>query len=200
MKVYLIRHGQTDWNKEKKIQGSVDIELNEDGRKQAHKMGKELMNRNLPIQALYCSKLKRAKETAKILGCYISKEPIELEDLEEMNLGTWEGKTWEQIKIEDTSNYERWYQNLRGERTPEGESYEEVVTRANKVIENLVQKENKDFAVVTHGAVIMALLCLYTDTDFSDILKFNISNLGMAVVEYDPMTNTYQYEPSINHS
>lgn len=91
MAIYFARHGLTDWNNEKRIQGSVDIELNEEGRVQAKKMHDELQDVN--FSAIYSSPLKRALETAEIIASAHQDTPFILApEMRERNFGSYEGK------------------------------------------------------------------------------------------------------------
>ena len=92
----LFRHGETDWNKEKRLQGWSDIPVNEAGKKQAHKLAQRLQKEN--IDYLYSSPLSRAYETATIMNQYHNKQIIILDDLKELTYGVFEGKTKDEIK------------------------------------------------------------------------------------------------------
>lgn len=86
MKLYLIRHGQTDWNVQGKIQGICDIELNAIGIKQAEEMSRKVLEQNYKIKKIYSSKQKRALKTAEILSEIININYISLDGLQEINL------------------------------------------------------------------------------------------------------------------
>ena len=91
MKLYLIRHGQNDWNLEGKIQGRTDIPLNKTGLEQAAMLAKGMEHR--PVTRIFSSPLKRALQTAQIIG-ESRKAPVEIvEDLQEVDFGRWEGLT-----------------------------------------------------------------------------------------------------------
>ena len=94
MKLYIIRHGQTDWNIAKKIQGRQDIPLNERGHFQAQCLGKAMENR--PITAVFSSPQIRAMETAIAVASPAGVPVIPVRDLMEINYGVWEGKTEEE--------------------------------------------------------------------------------------------------------
>ncbi len=95
MKLYIIRHGQTDWNIAKKIQGRQDIPLNERGHFQAQCLGKAMENR--PITAVFSSPQIRAMETAIAVASPAGVPVIPVRDLMEINYGVWEGKTEEEL-------------------------------------------------------------------------------------------------------
>ena len=103
MKLYIIRHGQTDWNIAKKIQGRQDIPLNERGHFQAQCLGKAMENR--PITAVFSSPQIRAMETAIAVASPAGVPVIPVRDLMEINYGVWEGKTEEELLRDDRALY-----------------------------------------------------------------------------------------------
>ena len=90
MRVLLARHGQTDWNAAGKIQGVSDVPLNERGREQAAALAGRVLDAGA-ISAVYTSPLKRARETAEIIGRRLGLEPVPVGALTELNFGDWEG-------------------------------------------------------------------------------------------------------------
>lgn len=186
MRLIFIRHGETDWNVQKKIQGCTDIALNEMGLLQAESLGRQLQREDMHISKIYCSRLERAKETAKIIG-EILKVPYEaLEGLEEMNLGLWEGKTWKEVPELYPEEYDRWHNDRRYTRTPEGESYQDVLERVLKALRQVLirEKEDADILIVTHSAIIMTLLSYINATPFHEMAKrYKVRNAGMVIVE-----------------
>ena len=98
MKFYIIRHGQTDWNKKGKIQGKTDIELNEEGIEQAREATKKL--ENCDIDVIISSPLKRARKTAEIINETKNVPIIFKEELEERGFGEFEGKIRKEIHDE----------------------------------------------------------------------------------------------------
>lgn len=95
MKIYLIRHGQTDWNIQGRIQGSHDIPLNETGRRQAELLAKGMDSR--PVSRIFSSTLTRAMETAERISSRQKVEICFMPQLIEVEFGKWEGMTWEEI-------------------------------------------------------------------------------------------------------
>ena len=136
--IYLTRHGETDWNIEKKIQGSTDIPLNETGLNQAYQLANKIKDSKLEIDFIYTSSLKRAEDTAKIIS-HCNQIPFYSYDgLAEMNLGKWEGLTWSQVRNIYSTDYNIWHKERRYTIPPEGESYQQLLERFLNTI-----KENK---------------------------------------------------------
>lgn len=185
MKLYLIRHGQTDWNVAGKIQGSHDSELNENGISQAKALGAKLLDSGLKFSKIYSSTQKRAFKTAEIISG-ITKKPLEaVKGLEEISLGAWEGLTWEEVIQKYSAEYKRWRQDLRYAKAPEGESYQEMLERVLAALHRIIQTNSEDAAVVTHGAVIMCLRCYITNTPFEKMREFQAKNTSVLEISSD---------------
>ena len=184
MKLIFIRHGETDWNLEKRIQGSSDIELNNKGLEQAMRLGIALQEKHLHIERIYTSKQKRAEKTAEIVSHYLDKEYEVLEGLEEMNLGLWEGKTWPEVQQKYSQEYSRWILNRRYTRLQGGESYQDVLDRLLPTLKKIIEINNADVLIVTHSALIMSLLSYLRDTPFNQMVE-NYAMKNTEIVEID---------------
>ena len=98
MKIYFARHGETDWNAAKRIQGTTDTELNDNGYEQASRLAEDLSAKQANLYKIYSSKQKRAYETAKVVGDHLGIPVVKMSGLEEMDLGVWEGHTWKEVE------------------------------------------------------------------------------------------------------
>ena len=171
MKLLLARHGETDWNVKSWIQGSTDIPLNDRGKEQANQLAERILLSESPISAIYTSGLERARQTAAIVS-YLTSVPYKVESgLEEFNLGSWEGKTWRQVRKMYTREYEGWHNNRRYTRIPGGESYQDLLDRLVPALKRIADRERSDVLVVTHSACIMTLFSYIYDTPFEDMVK-----------------------------
>ena len=170
MKVYIARHGQTDWNVAKHIQGSNDIPLNDTGIKQAEELAKAL-HKQVKLAKVYTSSQKRAKKTAEIVAKAYGIETIPLKGLEEMNLGLWEGMTWKRVAEKYPVEYEKWSKERRYMRTPQGESYQDVLERLIPALKEIISKEEEDVLVLTHSACIMTLMAYIHKTPFETMAE-----------------------------
>ena len=160
MEIYIVRHGQTMWNKEKRLQGSVDIELNENGKELAIITGKNLADTHIDI--IFSSPLKRAHETAKLIKNNRDIEIIVDDRLRELNFGSMEGESYEKLYEEKTHGFKYFFTEPHLYYPPEdGETLEHLVERASEfmkdVIEPLAQKYNR-VMIVAHGAMNKALM------------------------------------------
>lgn len=182
MRIYLVRHGETDWNLENKIQGQTDTHLNENGRRQAQELAEKISLELCGIGSIYTSKKVRALETARIIGEKLSITPVVQQGLEEICLGKWEGYTWKQVREVFSEEYQNWHQNRRYQIPPEGESYQQLLNRLLPALDDIVKKEKRDILVVTHSAVIMTLMSYIYDTPFEDMAK-NYKTGNAVIVE-----------------
>ena len=108
-KLYLVRHGETDFNKTLRFQGQTDVPLNEKGKEQAQKMAAYF--RNIPLAAIYSSSLQRAYSTAEILGSVKNLAPVRVDSFREINFGQWEGGHSTVIKEQYGSVWEDFFKN-----------------------------------------------------------------------------------------
>lgn len=161
MRLYMIRHGETDWNKARKVQGKSDIELNDFGRSLAVKTGQGL--RDIRFDAAITSPLRRAKETAELILQGRDVELMEDERLEEISFGIYEGLCCKGENADlSASALADFFYNTERYRAPEGgESFRDLLDRTGAFLEELYQKKEYEDAVLlisTHGATLRAML------------------------------------------
>ena len=167
--IWLARHGETDANAEGRVQGSIDEPLNERGREQARALAEEA--RELGLKALYTSHLRRARETAEIVGAAIGLEPIVDERFAESWRGEWEGRLIDEIKGEDPDG---WAGSLSvepaggGFRFPGGESLEEHAARVEAALADVAQGPLPAL-VVCHGGTIRRALAARRPGELSEL-------------------------------
>jgi bisphosphoglycerate-dependent phosphoglycerate mutase len=122
--IYLIRHGQTAWNKEEVFRGRTDIPLDETGLRQAELAGEYF--RGLEIHGIYSSPLSRAWETAQKIAQFHNLEVQPLQGILDMSFGNWEGHSHQEIQKIDRETYRRWREEPHYVRLPGGESLDDV--------------------------------------------------------------------------
>ena len=194
MKVLLIRHGETDWNIEKRIQGRTDIPLNENGRAQADALAEILSQRPAPISALYTSPLPRASQTAFAIRNRLALSCQSVEDLREIGFGLWEGLRWDEVKTRYPKEFEIWYENRRDTRPPDGESYLDLLKRLVPALKNIIKNHTNDgdIIIVTHSACIMSLLSLLNNTPLHEMAKrYPLSNTAIVEINPDQISNYF---------
>ena len=182
MKFYIIRHGQTNWNKEGRIQGKTDIELNEEGIKQAEEAKRIL--KDYPIDMIVSSTLKRARKTAEIINEAKNVPIIFKEALEERGLGEFEGKTQQEFQdkiwnSEILANYNlnKQYKGV--------ETIQDLCDRVWNLIEDLKEEYyDKNILLVTHGGVTRAINGYFNGANENGILEdLNLHNCEIRTFE-----------------
>lgn len=160
MKIYFVRHGETDWNKERKIQGQVDIPLNEFGRHLARETAKGL--RDVPFDVCFTSPLERARETAQIILQGRDVPILEDKRILEMNFGVLEGKCCSKEGWDVPDSFQMFFDDPVHYQAPEGgEDFQAVRKRTGDFLNWLfAQEQYRDSTVLvtTHGAAMAGLL------------------------------------------
>lgn len=202
MKLLLIRHGETDWNIEKRIQGSTDIPLNENGHTQAITLANTLSLRPVPISALYTSPLTRAAQTAQVIADRLSLPCQKITDLREIEFGLWEGLRWDEVKARFPEEFAIWYKNRRDTHPPKGESYLDLLKRLVPALKELIlkNKDKGDLAAVTHSACIMSFLSQLYNTPLHEMAKrYPLTNTAIVEIEAEQILsatiNSKQHMP-----
>ena len=185
MKLYIIRHGQTDWNVEGKIQGRQDIPLNAAGRSQAEMLATVMEKR--PVTAIYSSPQIRAMETAETLARAQGMTVIPVPELAEIGYGDWEGRTASDILAKERKLYEEWWQHPATVAPSGGETLNQVDVRCKKAWERIKGEMKGDTAVVAHGGTLAHFIVhlLEGQPDAAEIL---VGNASITTIEYDPVT------------
>ena len=178
MSIYLLRHGQTDWNAGGWVQGRYDVPLNDVGRAQALAASEQL--KDIPFIRCYCSPAIRAQETAR-LALNGRDVPIVIDDrLVEMAYGIYENTNW---RAGD-------YQELRRRlayRYPNGESYFDVAHRAFSFLESIMDEAEKgDVLLVCHGGIGRAINAYFEDDNTNDSFIDTICPNG-GIKKYEPV-------------
>lgn len=187
MKLYLIRHGQTLWNQEGKIQGKTDIPLNEEGRKQAELLAEAMEKRR--VGAVYSSPLKRAFETASRVAERKGLPVILLSGLREVDFGLWEGMTWKEIEAAYYEDFVLWDKNP-AEHTPTGgEKREDCSARCERAMEQILSEtpEGQDAAIVAHGGILV-FAALWLTRKSQEKNEIIVKNASITTIEYDRRT------------
>ncbi len=158
IKIFLIRHGQTLWNKEGRYQGDEDIDLTPEGIRQAKLAAGYLSE--VSLSNIYSSSLKRAIDTAAFINDGRKMKVIVRDNLKEANFGEWEGIRYDRIGEKFPGDYTRWLRDPYNNSPTGGESFKVVQERAVKEIDSIVREneDNCNIAVVTHGGIIASLL------------------------------------------
>lgn len=156
----LVRHGETQWNAEQRVQGQTDVPLNETGREQAALTGNRLAR--VRFRAIYSSDMSRARETAEIIAAASASAPPDVvfdARLREVAFGELEGMTWAEIEARGSGLHVRQDQRDLDYRPEGGESYRELLDRLGEFAATLEERHPADdVLVVGHGAALRALV------------------------------------------
>ena len=151
----LIRHGETDWNREGRFQGHADPPLNDLGRAQARELAASL--RGEQVAAVYASPLRRAFETAELLAATRGLTAVAVEGLREVDVGSWQSLTRAEVEARFPEQFRRWIDYGQG--WDDGETYEKMGERVIAALRELAARhESERIMGVTHGGPIRAAL------------------------------------------
>ncbi len=156
--LYLLRHGQSEWNAARRLQGATEVPLNDVGRAQAESVAQQLVGEFASAPYVVSSDLSRASDTADAVGTALGATPVLDERLRERSFGVWEGTTEEERLASDPDDIARWY---RGE-TPRIAGFEDTQTLAERLIaatdHALADAGDRDVLVVSHGSALRVLV------------------------------------------
>lgn len=162
MKIYLIRHGETDWNKAGRFQGSADIPLNENGIRLAEVTAEAMQD--VPVDMIYSSPLIRARKTAEIMRRNRMVEIVEDDRLREMSFGRFEGTNIREAKADTGHGLHDFIMNPGSYCAKDGEDFKDVICRCRSFLTEVLMPQEKHFdsvMVTAHGALIRCFLrCL----------------------------------------
>jgi probable phosphoglycerate mutase len=181
--VYLIRHGETDWNLTGRWQGHTDVPLNAVGWRQAQLLGQRLVREGVRFDALYSSDLARASQTAREVSAALGVAVRLTRGLREIDLGSWSGRTTAELKVLYPEDFARI---AAGEDIPRGggESIRAMRQRVVTTVERIVAEHSgATLGIVTHGGCIRALLSHAVSLDGNEFQHFpHIGNTSISVV------------------
>jgi 2,3-bisphosphoglycerate-dependent phosphoglycerate mutase len=154
----LVRHGETDWNRDGRWQGQADAPLNERGREQARALAEQLAGE--PVDAVYSSDLSRARETAEIIAARLDREPVEVDPrLREVNVGGWSGLTMAEIEARYPAEVALWRTGDPAHAFAGGETYAAMGERVVDALAEIASRHPDDnVVVVLHGGSIRGAL------------------------------------------
>lgn len=185
LQIYLVRHGLTPWNLEKRFQGSKDISLSEEGIRQAEQTRDRLQD--VAFDAIYASSLKRAFETAEIIAEPHGIKVTPLDQLQEICMGVWEGLTWDEIQEQQPEVHRIWVEKPTMAPIPESEGVSKAARRANQAFRELAEKHKDDqqILIVSHGLINACILCQIEEMELDDWYQMRQGNTAVNIIEYD---------------
>lgn len=174
--LYFVRHGQTNWNVEGRVQGTSDTELNEVGMAQAEKLAQEL--KDVDIDLIICSPLKRARKTAEIINRSKNCEIIVDKNFIERDFGEFEGRTREEYPMADFWNYKANYKYEKAE------CMSDFFNRIYKALDEIKEKYlDKNVLIVSHGGVSRPVKCYFNGIP-ENMLSLGMNNCEVVKFEF----------------
>ncbi len=197
--VYLIRHAETDGNLHRIFQGRYDIELSENGLRQAQQLADRF--RGERIDAVFTSPLERAVQTAKALNRYHNAPISEVDGLMEIDGGEFEGIPFDELALRYPAEYRTWNEDICNFQAIGGESMREVFDRIKATIIGIVCRSGgQTIAIVSHGCAIRNFLCYAKGLPFSkfDTLEW-FANTAVTKIEFDGLKPHILFEGDTSH-
>lgn len=190
MRLVLVRHGETPWNSERRIQGCrSNTELSMRGKEQAEKIALSL--RSQKISHIYSSPLKRAMDTAYVVAQTCGLEVTTIPELKEIDAGELEGLTEKQLKGQYGEFWEEWKRGSPSLRLPGGESLEELQRRAWRAIEHITEKYPDEMVVVvSHFFTSLTIICQTLELDLYHIRRLKQDLAAVNVLELTKHRNS----------
>jgi len=183
---YLVRHAQTAWNGEHRIQGHSDLPLSALGRQQAERLAAFFAGRRL--KGIFTSSLQRSRETAQAIaaggGCALA--PIVTPALAEIHLGAWEGLTPEEVNARFGGAYQQWCERPSSVAIPRAEPLGAFQARVREAFGGILTRLDGEgeYVIVSHGGVIAAVLADLLGADYDAVLRrVRLDNAGITALE-----------------
>jgi broad specificity phosphatase PhoE len=179
--IYLLRHGETDWNRERRLQGNLDVYLNKAGIGQARALAHRL--EHLPIRAVLTSPLARARQTAAIISARRNWPVAVIDDLREIDHGVWTGRRLKTIERRHPGPFAVW--QLEPDRLilEGGERLRDAYCRATRFLSGLLKSAlDGDVLVVGHGVTNSLVLCAAAGAAAGRIWECAQPNASIAVL------------------
>ena len=199
MKIILVRHRETDWNKEERCQGVSDLELNTNGFSQAKKLA--LYFKDKEVDYVFCSDLKRAKQTLNEINYDQRFKVIYSEKLREMDQGEFEGLSLSYLKEKYSNELRIWRENPENFRLPKGETLGEVRDRSLSYIKYILKDlpSESTVLIVTHNLVIASILCTISNKELKFFADFTTESGAISEASFSNNNLTLDILDFVGH-
>ncbi|MBX3611157.1 MAG: histidine phosphatase family protein [Hydrogenophaga sp.] len=184
-RILAVRHGETTWNRDTRIQGHTDIDLNDHGRWQASRLGQAL--RDESVAAIYSSDLRRARDTAQAVADHHSL-PVHAEiGLRERGFGRFEGHTWDELELRYPAETLAWRKRMPDFAPPGGETLLQLRERVVATVIGLAERHlGEQILVVAHGGVLDVLYRAATRLELQAPRTWQLANTGVNRLLWSP--------------
>ena len=194
--VYLVRHGETEWNVERRFQGQLDVELSKTGIRQANAVARWLAAQPLEFSAIYSSDLKRASRTAIIIGAKLDLVPRLEPALREIHAGDWQGLIPSEIEALFPGKLDEWHEKIDSFTLPGGESIPLVQKRVYAAYRRIVEQHpGQAIIIVSHGAALAALMASLHEWELVDTWhskRARMGNTHVTVAAFDHVRGEHE--------
>jgi broad specificity phosphatase PhoE len=188
VKLFIVRHAESEWNPIGRYQGLLDPGLSERGLKQAELLGRALEKEKIDV--IYSSPLRRTYQTAQEIAKRHGLEFVEDKRIIEIDHGVWSGMLVEEVKERFPEDFRRWLEEPHRVKFEGGESLEDVFKRVKDFVEFLREKHwGQTVAIVSHTVPIRAMLCALLNIDLSKFWAFGCDNASYSLVHVEEKRN-----------
>jgi len=185
MQLHLIRHGQTDWNEERRVQGQSESRLTDLGIQQAKELGERIQH--LHFDHVICSSSVRTRQTASHVFAPDINQIDYLDSLREIHLGPWEGHLYDDIAARDPESFEHFWQAPHLFDVDGAETFFQLQERAIATVQELLTIfQQKQVAIISHGALIKTILCHIENRPMSELwTPPHMHNCAHSIIEFN---------------
>jgi broad specificity phosphatase PhoE len=181
--LYLVRHGQTAWNREEIFRGRTDVPLNETGLREAELAGEYFRGRM--IDGVYSSPLARARMTAEKIAKVLHLGVVPLPEIIDMSFGSWEGRSLREVKGEDGERYRQWQEAPHRVQIPDGETLDEVRSRVMAALQRVIACHPTGAVVlVTHRVINKVIICAILGLDNSHFWQIGQDTTAINLIRH----------------
>jgi broad specificity phosphatase PhoE len=197
-RLYLVRHGETHSNRDRRFQGQLDVPLSPAGHAQAEALGRWLAGRPVRFGALYSSDLRRAAETAATVGAHLGLTPVPAPALREIDCGEWQGLTGAEIEARYPGGLQMWHDEADTFCLPGGESVRDLQRRIVAFYQATVApRRDEAVLLVSHGLALSVLIAPLLGWDLVEAWRerrAGMANTGVTVLARDPAHGGYRLD------
>lgn len=183
-RVYLVRHGTTDWNKEEIFRGRLDCKLNETGQAEARALAEYFTD--IPLQAIYSSPLSRAMETAQAVAEAKALQVVPHPEFIDIDFGEWQGLPLKEVREKYSELYRLWRERPEAIHFPGGENLARVRARAWEGLQKVIRENpDKTALILSHRVVTKVLICTVLGLDDSHFWHIKQDTTAVNCIEYN---------------
>jgi len=181
--VYLVRHGQTAWNKEEIFRGRADVPLNEMGLKEAELAAEYFRGKR--VDAIYSSPTSRAIQTAEKIALVLGLKVAPHSGITDMSFGDWEGRPIKEVEKSDPDRFRLWEEEPHLLKVPGGETLDEVRVRAMAALEEVIASHAQGTVIlVSHRVITKVLICAILGLDPSHFWQIDQDTTAINLIRF----------------